>query len=167
MSIESLDGHTFVPPPTSIQRFPLSGESAHDRGDKSEKNVIAVLAHLPFVKQVFPTVKNGREDHRGCDAFVRISPAPQEIKQIRVEVKSSARGIRNFKKNIAGKFKLPLRSVDDWLIAKHHIVLNGQQTPLEIATDFTRGIQEITNVIYRFDPQLLEGPAGGTEQFPT
>lgn len=105
--------------------FPQSLE-ANERGRLMEYRVADLLLDVDAVKGIMINPKQGIQDQLGRDLTVHLgSGLPIDI--VWVQVKSSPRGIREYKKIIGRRLNNQgdTRTPDEWMTANSQILLDG------------------------------------------
>ena len=117
------------------------------RGNSSEQNVSDALLGLSIVNRVNKVPTNSVGDHNGIDLVVGLkTEAPGVIvSKVRVQVKSSDRGIAEFRQKIKSDNYLIEEEIDDWLIRNEWVVLNGQMPNEVIENSFIAQFEKINN----------------------
>lgn len=132
--------------------FPRSLE-ANERGRLMEYRVADLLLDVDVVQGVMINPKQGIQDQLGRDLTVHLGSG-LPIDMVWVQVKSSSRGIREYKKIIGKRLNKQgdTRTPNEWMIANCQILLDGSLDDEIVRAGFygqLARIQETNGDIFR------------------
>lgn len=114
-------------------------------GHKSELHVENVLSGLSYVDSARRTQRNGEEDISGVDIVVYFNERMVEFPftNVSVQVKSTERHLKAFKRVAQERLKNSGQNVDDALKRKRLILINGRNSQEDILKSFEEQLHGI------------------------
>lgn len=103
------------------------------RETQSVQNVVKALSQIPSITGVTITEQYSELDQQGIDIVIQAEGLSENIG---IQVKSQQKAVREFRRSVAKREKVPTNQVNNWLTEHRLIVLNGFAPQGSIITVF-------------------------------
>lgn len=139
-----------VAPYDIVEKHERQIEYGHEQniaGREREEYVARVLADLSFVDSAKVSKPKDKNDRRGRDIIVYLNQGVISVSfdSVFIQVKSSYQSIKEFKTKIIRRCQIPPGQLDEWLMKKRLIIINGKNSEEEIVAEFTAQLDLISH----------------------
>lgn len=113
-------------------------------GGESVNNVLRALrgAKSKRIVKIWPSSAYGAFDNEGADIVVDFEKS-HPIPRVTIEVKSNDEDVENYRMKISGRENIPLQGVDEWMLGKCHMIINGRESEAAVRKIFFTNLNEI------------------------